>query len=239
MMKSLHCGLCSRHAKGALWHLWNVLRVTKQQWVQIRALSRVTGRALHCGVGYLCFLGVFPFEQKYQCSNQCRPGTEGALPVGGCMDWIFKSNTSSSRKVVPTWLCSHGVFKQESVFIWQLSLSCSSTFNYLFFSKTCPCLSGSTHFYMLVCDQALPEVFKDSICVVIYVSTFWRQCLHFYFLSHKENYIDSKIIKWTATSMSCIGTQIWLFWCFIRILHLICGQCQMWDDNFSLPSFRC
>lgn len=29
--KSLHFGLCGRHAEGALWHLWNVLRVTKYQ----------------------------------------------------------------------------------------------------------------------------------------------------------------------------------------------------------------
>lgn len=94
------------------------------KWVQVSAtciVQSVWQSALHCGVGYLCFLWVFPLEHKYQCSKICcRTGTERALPIGGCLDWIFKSSTSSSRKFVSSWLCSHGVFEQELVFIQEL-----------------------------------------------------------------------------------------------------------------------
>lgn len=154
---------------------WGLLST---KWVQVSATCIVQSgwqRALPCGVGYLSFFGVFPLNRNISAVTCCRPGTEHALPVGGCMEWVLKSNASSSRKCVSTWLCSHGVFKQEIVFIHDLV----SLFKLLqhFTHEMCLCLSGSTHFYVLVCDQALPEVFEDSISAVIYVSTFWRQYL--------------------------------------------------------------
>lgn len=246
MKKCLHFGLWADMQKvpsGTCEMCWGFLST---KWVQVSATCIVQSgwqRALHCGVGYLCFLGVFPLEQKYQCSKICcRTGAERALPIGGCMDWIFKSSISSSRKFVSSWLCSHGVFEQELVFIQELVSLFKLLQHFTFFHETCLCLSGSTHFYMLVCHQALPEVFKDSVCAVIYVSMFWRQYLqylHFHlFLSHKENYLDSEIIKWTATSVYELYRYSNVALCFIRIFHLICGQCQMWGVNFSLPWFR-
>lgn len=113
MKKSLHCGLGSRQAKGALWHLGNVLRVIKYQWVQSKALCIA-------GLGTWPSYRFFHLNRNISTVTCCKPGTEHALPHGGSMDWIFKSNTSSSRKFVSTWLCCHGVLKQESIFIQDL-----------------------------------------------------------------------------------------------------------------------
>lgn len=141
---------------------WGLLST---KWVQVSATCIVQSgwqRALHCGVGYLSFFGVFPLNRNISAVTCCRPGTEHALPVGGCMEWVLKSNASSSRKCVSTWLCSHGVFKQEIVFIHDLV----SLFKLL------------QHFTLYTWDVSVPLWFYSFLRAGLWPGPswgFWRQ----------------------------------------------------------------
>lgn len=73
-------------------------------------LSTVAGKELsHCGVRYSCVFGFFHLNRNINAVTCCRPGTEHALPVGGCIDWIFLLKKVCIYLAVLSWSIKAGI----------------------------------------------------------------------------------------------------------------------------------